>query len=315
MEIASFVQASEELRAVLGEEASYKLINASGQSDAKQHQEQLKACFRRLMEADSSVVAAQLGSLVARLQTTPVVHRTPLDMLLLQLDEQYPGDVGCFCVYFLNVVQLQPGEAMFLAANEPHAYLAGDCIECMACSDNVVRAGLTPKFKDVPQLCDMLSYSMRAAADQKCVPARKGNVATYRGPVDDFLVDRVHVPGSEVLAAVDGPSIFIVTGGHGTAPQLALDVEAGHVFFLAANNCGWSCCLLFEMENTKGLLFKVNLGRTISWQGIRVREEGVVVGDSGCRVPDGMGKVSGGLVEGATERGKVLCVSPRGSSH
>ena len=39
-----------------------------------------------------------------------------------------------------------------MAANEPHAYVAGEIIECMACSDNVVRAGLTPKFKDVPNL-------------------------------------------------------------------------------------------------------------------------------------------------------------------
>ena len=29
----------------------------------------------------------------------------------------------------------------------------------MACSDNVVRAGLTPKFKDVATLCDMLTYT------------------------------------------------------------------------------------------------------------------------------------------------------------
>ena len=45
---------------------------------------------------------------------------------------RYPGDVGCFCIYFLNVVNLEVGDAMFLGPNEPHAYLAGDCIECMA---------------------------------------------------------------------------------------------------------------------------------------------------------------------------------------
>jgi hypothetical protein len=31
-------------------------------------------------------------------------------------------------------------------------------VEIMALSDNVVRAGLTPKFKDVKTLCDMLHY-------------------------------------------------------------------------------------------------------------------------------------------------------------
>lgn len=68
--------------------------------------------------------------------------QTDLQKLLLRLDGQYPGgDVGCFCIFFLNVLTLQPGEAMFLGPNEPHAYLFGDCIECMATSDNVVRAG------------------------------------------------------------------------------------------------------------------------------------------------------------------------------
>lgn len=50
-----------------------------------------------------------------------------------------------------------------LAANEPHAYLSGDCIECMATSDNVVRAGLTPKFKDSQTLINMLTYNLEDA--------------------------------------------------------------------------------------------------------------------------------------------------------
>ena len=45
--------------------------------------------------------------------------------LLLRLNDQFPGDVGCFNVYFLNLMKLQPGDAMFLAANLPHAYLDG----------------------------------------------------------------------------------------------------------------------------------------------------------------------------------------------
>lgn len=45
--------------------------------------------------------------------------------LLLRLHSQYPGDIGCFSIYFLNHIVLDPGQAMFLAANEPHAYLYG----------------------------------------------------------------------------------------------------------------------------------------------------------------------------------------------
>jgi len=45
--------------------------------------------------------------------------------IILQLYSQFPGDVGCFCIYFLNLISLQPGQAIFLNANIPHAYLAG----------------------------------------------------------------------------------------------------------------------------------------------------------------------------------------------
>ena len=45
--------------------------------------------------------------------------------LVLRLNDQFPGDVGCFCVYFLNHMRLEPGQAMFLRANLPHAYLSG----------------------------------------------------------------------------------------------------------------------------------------------------------------------------------------------
>ena len=45
--------------------------------------------------------------------------------VMLRLYSQFPGDVGCFCVYFLNIINLLPGQAIFLNANMPHAYLSG----------------------------------------------------------------------------------------------------------------------------------------------------------------------------------------------
>ena len=67
---------------------------------------------------------------------------------ILRLEEQFPGDVGAMAPLFLNYLLIAPGESFFMAANEPHAYVAGEILECMACSDNVVRAGLTPKLRD-----------------------------------------------------------------------------------------------------------------------------------------------------------------------
>ncbi|ORC88321.1 phosphomannose isomerase [Trypanosoma theileri] len=81
------------------------------------------------------------------------------DLIFLRLMSQYPDDIGCWMIYFLNYVQMEPGEGLFLSDSEPHAYLFGDGVEIMASSDNVVRAGLTPKWKDVPTLLSMLKYS------------------------------------------------------------------------------------------------------------------------------------------------------------
>ena len=61
--------------------------------------------------------------------------------------------------FFLNLVELAPGQAIALAANEPHAYVSGELVECMATSDNVIRAGLTPKLRDTAVLCSSLTYS------------------------------------------------------------------------------------------------------------------------------------------------------------
>lgn len=80
------------------------------------------------------------------------------EWLVLKLEKQYPADIGIISAFFFNYVKLNPGEALYLGANEPHAYLYGDCIECMATSDNVVRAGLTPKHRDIQTLCSMLTY-------------------------------------------------------------------------------------------------------------------------------------------------------------
>lgn len=78
---------------------------------------------------------------------------------MLKLEKQYPNDVGVLAALLFNHLKLNPGEALYIGANEPHAYLTGECVECMAASDNVVRAGLTPKYMDVKILCSMLTYN------------------------------------------------------------------------------------------------------------------------------------------------------------
>jgi mannose-6-phosphate isomerase len=49
-----------------------------------------------------------------------------INQLVLRLHDKYPGDVGVFAPYLLNYLVLEPGNALFMGANQPHAYLLGN---------------------------------------------------------------------------------------------------------------------------------------------------------------------------------------------
>ena len=78
--------------------------------------------------------------------------------LLDQFAEAYPGDPGIIAPLYLNVLDLDPGQAVFLPSGVLHAYVSGFGIELMANSDNVLRGGLTPKHVDVEELIRVLGF-------------------------------------------------------------------------------------------------------------------------------------------------------------
>lgn len=64
----------------------------------------------------------------------------------------------------------------------------------MACSDNVVRAGLTPKYQDVETLVTMLDYGMMSPESRKFEGFKMDEYTTlYNPPVPDFAVDMIEV--------------------------------------------------------------------------------------------------------------------------
>ncbi|EDV91378.1 GH17406 [Drosophila grimshawi] len=110
------------------------------------------------------------------------------------ISADFPGDVGVLSLFFMNLVRLRPGQAIYLGANEIHAYLSGDCVECMACSDNVIRAGLTPKYKDVNQLISSVIFEGKSAQCKVFMPYRiDDTVQVFVPPVDDFAVIHVSI--------------------------------------------------------------------------------------------------------------------------
>lgn len=141
---------------------------------------------KETMERAVQAHKASLESL-KELSSSPKAEKE--DEVFLQLATDFPGDVGCWMVYILNLVHLQPGEGLFLRDGEPHAYLSGDGVEVMATSDNVVRAGLTPKYMDVPTLLSMLSYDtdgLREAFRPALPVGENGALVQRYLPTNDF---------------------------------------------------------------------------------------------------------------------------------
>jgi len=123
----------------------------------------------------------------------------------------------------------------------------------MASSDNVVRAGFTPKFQDLPTLTTMLTYSYAAISEQKMHPVEypyvtlnstayssNSSALLYDPPIEEFSVVRTELMkrgAKATFEAIEGPSLFICTSGHGniTVGPKAEEVKEGYVFFVGAS--------------------------------------------------------------------------------
>eukprot|EP00934_Nitzschia_sp_Nitz4_P004979 Nitzschia sp. Nitz4//scaffold73_size107353//46744//48426//NITZ4_004317-RA/size107353-snap-gene-0.93-mRNA-1//1//CDS//3329557467//4969//frame0 len=224
-EISLLIKRHPEFAACLSQEAKLAVFLAKSESEQK---EALQKMFSSFMNCDPEVSEHQLKLLLLRLQAEQSdLHPHPHDepawerkcaRAVLRLSQQFPGDPGAMSPLFLNYLLIAPGESFFMAANEPHAYVAGEIIECMACSDNVVRAGLTPKFKDVDNLVDMLTYSMGGPSiDAGTYSGDTAEVIRYTPPVPEFEVVILNIdPGQTLYHHNPGvPSILIILEGSG----------------------------------------------------------------------------------------------------
>lgn len=257
-EIVSFLNNIEAFSDLLGQEAVSRFKDAvKGKEDSKDgedvkaNRKALQALFSTLMHKSENEVKKAADLLIESAKSSKSEFGGAefggeyLSELLIRLNSQFPQDVGLFCSFYLNYVTMQPGEALFLRALDCHAYLSGDIMECMAASDNVVRAGFTPKFKDVENLTEMLTYAYAPPADQKMKPEEwslgsgSGRSILYDPPIDEFSVVQTTIKKSETEnhKGVEGPSIIIATTGNGkyTVGNKTVEVKEGQVFFVGAH--------------------------------------------------------------------------------
>ncbi|MFG2313116.1 mannose-6-phosphate isomerase, class I [Streptomyces sp. NPDC048566] len=150
------------------------------------------------------------------------------------LAHHYPGDPGVIAAMLLNHVRLQPGEALFLGAGIPHAYLSGLGVEIMANSDNVLRCGLTPKHVDVPELLRVVRFEAGDPGVLRPEASADGE-EVYPTPVDEFRLSRHAIAAGAAPRDLtrDAPQILLCTAGAvradgiGLTPGRSVFVPAG----------------------------------------------------------------------------------------
>ena len=141
----------------------------------------IRAAFTLLLEPatrpSAEAVREVADACAQRLASGSPSPRADRNVELLQ--DAYPGDPGVVISLLLNPVTLLPGDAMFMPAGGVHAYLRGVGVEIMANSDNVLRAGLTPKHIDVPEVLRNVDYVAAPPIRIAGLPRRRGS-STHR---------------------------------------------------------------------------------------------------------------------------------------
>lgn len=161
--------------------------------------------------ADTVHTAAEAA---ARLAAAPGTPHAADYAAYAKAARSFPGDPGVIAAMLLNHVVLQPGEALYLGAGVPHAYLEGLGVEIMANSDNVLRCGLTPKHIDVPELLRIVRFEAADPAVLRPEAAPDGE-EVYAAPIDEFRLSRyVLAPGADPRVLDHGtPQILLCTAG------------------------------------------------------------------------------------------------------
>ena len=147
----------------------------------------------------------------------------------------HPGDLGIVALLLMRHAVLQPGQAVFMPAGGLHAYLRGTGIELLANSDNVVRAGLTGKHLDVPELLKLLDPAVLVPVlSPRVLP---DGIAWFDTPAPEFRLYLLDLAGASLALPGAGPRILLCTEGAcvlRSAPGQRLELRRGDSCFISA---------------------------------------------------------------------------------
>jgi len=145
-----------------------------------------------------------------------------------RLIASHPTDIGVLSPLYLNLVSLNPGQAVFLPSGQLHAYLGGIALELMADSDNVVRGGLTQKHIDPVELLNIVNF--RSHRVNIILPVKKRKEYFYKTSAREFTLSKIIINSgktyagpqrrnAEIILCTEGKAV--ITGAEGNRLNLS----------------------------------------------------------------------------------------------
>lgn len=164
-----------------------------------------------------------------------------LPRLVAQYTKADPGTL--VALIMMNFLTLSPGEALYVPADGIHAYLSGDIVECMARSNNVLNTGFCPPAErnSIDMFTQVLSFKQHDPKEPllqrvKSEKSGGGKTLAFKPPMSEFnmLVTELQGGEQEMVKAVNGPSVMIVTSGKGqfTVGGESFEPGEGSIYFV-----------------------------------------------------------------------------------
>lgn len=256
-EIVNNLFSLKEISVLAGEEIYNKIIS---ENDETERQMLIKELYTQVMlkASNKEKLSQCIQNTYKRLSNKNFLSLE--ESLFVEQYKLFGIDVGLLSFFFFNIISLEPEQAIFTAAGVPHAYIKGNIIECMANSDNVVRAGLTNKYKDVNTLLNIMRYDF--SRFQIINSSRQQDEVIYKTSAQEFEVSlfRKENGFKKLCSSNDRPSIYLIAEGSLTIKWYSngishyLEFSKGESFFLPA--------FLYEYElsaNDKVKFYRVSI--------------------------------------------------------
>lgn len=163
---------------------------------------------------------------------------------MLEFMDAFPDDMGAMSPLILNLFSLEPGQGLYIAPGEPHAYFRGAAVELEASSDNRIRGGLSRKHIDLAEFLSVLTFDTGPLEALSPLPG-PGPWQSYPTRSPEFELARARLDGGDAMVCVGPPLPEIVLCAEGSITLIGrggslLELARGASAFVPASEAGYS---------------------------------------------------------------------------